>query len=342
MEEVIFEECEIRTIIKFLHLGGKSNNDIWLEVSTVCGEGVVSFRTVQRWTAQFKRGDFSVSDKPRSGRPRNEADLQAISQMIDDSPGISAREIGRQLSMNKDTVIGILKNQLDMVKVCTKWIPYSLTSAQKKRRVACAYNMLRILSEPCQHSLVYTQDESWISWQNPRKMMWVKSGVRPPSLTRTSTYTKKQMVSVIFNAERIASIVFLPEGESFTKTFFKEVVIDDFTKTTKIPKTRDKMRQIKFHCDNSTTHQINEHFHDLNIPRMDHPPYSPDLAPCDFFLFGYVQTLLEGTFFSSSEELIRTTTEILLSIPKSMLQKVYKEWVLRLELCILADGEYFE
>ena len=30
-----------------------------------------------------------------------------------------------------------------------------------------------------------------------------------------------------------------------------------------------------------------------------HPPYSPDLAPCDFFLFPKLKTHLEGQFWDS-------------------------------------------
>jgi hypothetical protein len=35
-----------------------------------------------------------------------------------------------------------------------------------------------------------------------------------------------------------------------------------------------------------------------------HPPYSPYLAPSDFFLFGYVKERLKGMVFSSYEELL--------------------------------------
>jgi histone-lysine N-methyltransferase SETMAR len=30
------------------------------------------------------------------------------------------------------------------------------------------------------------------------------------------------------------------------------------------------------------------------LDRMEHPPYGPDLAPCDFFLFGHIKGKLVG------------------------------------------------
>jgi transposase len=35
------------------------------------------------------------------------------------------------------------------------------------------------------------------------------------------------------------------------------------------------------------------------IPELEHPPYSPDLAPCDFFLFPKIKSALKGNHFTS-------------------------------------------
>jgi hypothetical protein len=41
----------------------------------------------------------------------------------------------------------------------------------------------------------------------------------------------------------------------------------------------------------------------LGSIRMKYPPSSPDLAPCDFFLFGYAKKKLKDIVFSDEEEL---------------------------------------
>jgi len=338
----VFDEKDIRTIIKFLSVSGRTNREIHDEVAMTCGEGVVSLRTIQRWVARFKENDLSVEDRPRTGRPREEIDIGIIEDLLEDDPHISAREIARRLAIHKNRVVDILKNQLQMTKVRARWIPHKLTDSQKISRVLCAKEMLLVVSDPAQHRLVYTQDESWIHWRNPRKSMWMKSGISPPAELRRCFPSKKQMVSVMFNSEGVVSIVFLPPGESFTKRFFEDVVIENFASEVAIPKTRDKKRKIKIHCDNSRTHLIDEKLHQLNVPRLVHPSYSPDLAPCDFFLFGYVKTCLEGIVFESTEELIQTTTQLLRSIPQHMFENVYREWVSRLERCIGLNGEYVE
>jgi hypothetical protein len=42
----------------------------------------------------------------------------------------------------------------------------------------------------------------------------------------------------------------------------------------------------------------------LNIEILPHPPYSPDLAPSDFFLFPNLKKQLKGIHFDSDEEVI--------------------------------------
>ena len=44
--------------------------------------------------------------------------------------------------------------------------------------------------------------------------------------------------------------------------------------------------------------------HELGFKRISHPPYSPDLAPCDFFLLPDLKTWLSGKRFSSNEEIL--------------------------------------
>ena len=57
---------------------------------------------------------------------------------------------------------------------------------------------------------------------------------------------------------------------------------------------------------------------------LSHPPYSPDIAPSDFFLFGYLKSLIKGRNFGSSDELIASLREIYAMISKDMLMNVLR------------------
>jgi hypothetical protein len=73
-----------------------------------------------------------------------------------------------------------------------------------------------------------------------------------------------------------------------------------------------------------------------------HPPYSPDLALREFFLFGYVTRALQGSEFQTVEELLAAVVGILNAIPTETLIIIFHEWTRRLQTCLDTDGEYVE
>jgi hypothetical protein len=75
---------------------------------------------------------------------------------------------------------------------------------------------------------------------------------------------------------------------------------------------------------------------------MEHPPYSPDLAPCDFYLFPKIKLVLKGTHFLSVEYVKVKTTEILNSLTENDMQKCFERWQHRMQLCLNSEGNYFE
>jgi len=72
------------------------------------------------------------------------------------------------------------------------------------------------------------------------------------------------------------------------------------------------------------------------------PSYSPDLAPCDFFLFQKVKSAVEGHNFESTEDIRRSVTHVLNDIPQNVLQECYKQWQHRWKRYVQAQGMYFE
>ena len=79
----------------------------------------------------------------------------------------------------------------------------------------------------------------------------------------------------------------------------------------------------------------------LGFKRAPHPPYSPDLAPSDFFLFGHVKGQLSGQSFKTREALLEAIIEKINNIPYSMRWDVFNEWKHRCRWVFLRNGEYF-
>jgi transposase len=70
---------------------------------------------------------------------------------------------------------------------------------------------------------------------------------------------------------------------------------------------------------------------------MPQPPYSPDLAPCDF-LFQKAKSAMKGNHFESTEDIRRSVTQALNDIPQAAFQECYKQWQNRWKTCVQVQG----
>ena len=75
---------------------------------------------------------------------------------------------------------------------------------------------------------------------------------------------------------------------------------------------------------------------------LSHLPYSPDLAPCDFFLFPYIKKQIRGTRYKSPEDAVEAFTRVVEGIDGNTWFDVFRQWFVRMSKCISASGEYFE
>ena len=75
---------------------------------------------------------------------------------------------------------------------------------------------------------------------------------------------------------------------------------------------------------------------------LPQPPYSPDLAPADFFLFAKLKSTLKGRRFESIETIKTNSLVHLRRIPKTAFQECFRTLKKRWQRCIQSRGEYFE
>jgi len=73
-----------------------------------------------------------------------------------------------------------------------------------------------------------------------------------------------------------------------------------------------------------------------NITTLPHPPYSPDLAPCDFFLFP------KGHHFGTVENFQVAATRVLNNTSSEDFLHCYEEWQQCWNRCIRSKGANFE
>ena len=76
----------------------------------------------------------------------------------------------------------------------------------------------------------------------------------------------------------------------------------------------------------------------MDIKTVRHPPYSPDLAPCDFCLF----PKLRGCLYETIEEIKEAVTKVIDTLTREDFCGAFQEFFERYNKCIAAGGDYFE
>ena len=64
----------------------------------------------------------------------------------------------------------------------------------------------------------------------------------------------------------------------------------------------------------------------LCVTVLEHPTYSPDLAPSDFFLFPTIKEILKGRHFDDIHDIRSNTTAALKTIPQNQFQNCFDGW----------------
>ena len=75
----------------------------------------------------------------------------------------------------------------------------------------------------------------------------------------------------------------------------------------------------------------------MGIRTVPQPPYSKDLAPCDFCLF----PKLRGCRYEMIEEMKETVTKVIDTITQEDIHEALTKLLERYK-CIVAGGDYFE
>ena len=80
----------------------------------------------------------------------------------------------------------------------------------------------------------------------------------------------------------------------------------------------------------------------LGYELQPHPPYSPDLAPCGFFLFPNLKKSLAGQKFELNEEVIVATEAYFTDLQKTCFSNGLKKLEHRWVKCVELKRDYVE
>lgn len=351
MSEVMKEKTppsknELRAVIRFLTLSSNSVNEIMSSMQQVYGTDAPSRSTIALWASRFRAGRTNLDDDDKTGRPVNQGNVDAVRRCAENERTLSTREISRITGVPAGSIYGILTEHLGLKKFMSRWVPHLLTSEQKSQRVSLASELLGTLEPMTRTQLghVITADESWFYLSYDRSGVWAKSAEEAPPRVLPKIDTPKVMVTVFWGINGVILLDALPPGQRFNTTYMCDVILPELDRIVRLKRPAMGLRGMKLHFDNARPHTSRatlDKLAELKLTKLPQPPYSPDLSPSDFYLFGYLKSRLAGSTFPNTEALLARLREIFASIEQKVLDSVYEEWKIRLSRVIELGGEYY-
>ncbi|UYV75591.1 hypothetical protein LAZ67_13000681 [Cordylochernes scorpioides] len=288
----------------------------------------------EKWHKAFKECREEVADEPRSGRPttaRTDENVDRVIEVLHTDRRLSIQQIADTLHMSTFVVHGIVTEDLQV----------------QRTYLRCQELLDLIQNEPDFLNSVVTGDESWMFEYDPeskrQSCAWHTKSSPRPKKARMSKLRIKTMIIVFFDIRGIVHCEFVPQGQTVNSAFYLEVLRRLKRRIARV--RTDIKHTVKLHHDNATSHtafMITNFLARSNTSVIPHPPYSPDLAPCDFFLLPRLKREMKGKHWEPVENIQHHVTTFLRSIPAEEFQGAFQPWQTRLRKCIDAGGMYFD
>jgi hypothetical protein len=152
------------------------------------------------------------------------------------------------------------------------------------------------------------------------------------------------MLTVIWGIDGFHVVDLMIERHSYNTQYFLSHILEPLLPAVFPDDRKSHSCQPRLHLDNCYVHRskASENFLAENsLIRVLHQPYSPDLALCDFWLFGHMKGALSGSQFPGPEDLLTGIPEILSEIQRSELKLVFHHWRERIQCVLDNDKNYF-
>ena len=242
-----------------------------------------------------------------------------------------------------------LKKDLGLVKKSARWVPKLLNNEQKDERLRCSQDFLARFDregETFLHNIV-TMDESAVAYHTPeskrQSKQWLAKGEPGPIKAKSQVSRTKQMVLAFFDHKGLIYTNIVPRGQTVNGQYIV-TALGRFWKHMQHKRPEMAKEGFVFHWDNAPVHTaaiVKDFLAKKKIEMLDHAPYSPDLAPADFFLFPKLKAELAGDFLDADS--FKTKWEgVVRTLKEDDFTKAFSKWVERHRKCVQLRGDYVE
>jgi histone-lysine N-methyltransferase SETMAR len=349
-----FSRSDIRTVIKFFTLLHKSPTAIHQILQEALLNHCPSITTVRTWCDAVKAGRMDMEDESRSGRPSTstgEEQVQAAERLVLADKRITCEHLANELQVSVSTAFKILTEKLGRRKICAKWIPHNLSEEQTASRMSLSSLHLRRYRREGDSFLqrIVAGDETWVhSWEPELKRQsaeWLTKEEPRPKKVAGSQFGMKVMHVIFFNYAGILLDWPVPHGMTVNGAYYKMILQEKLRPAIRKKQPDLLKSEVILLHDNARVHtqkDVVALLDQWDWEVLAHPPYSPDLSPCDFFLNPRMKEPLRGRHFPDETAINMAVKSSLKDLAAAGVRHGIYGLPERWQKCKDAEGQYFE
>jgi len=230
-------------------------------------------------------------------------------------------------------------------------VPKELTEERKLRRLDICSRRLARYREEGDNFLqqIVTGDETLIHHYEPeskrQSMQWKHPSSPVAKKFKTQPSTGKLMLTIFWDSQVPILETYQERGTTVTSATYCDMLQRELKPTIRSKRRGKLSKEILLLHDNArphTTAHTLETLKQLKWEVMEHPAYSPDLAPSDFHLFRPLKNALWGRRFPCDDDVKAAVHQWLHAQPKTFFADGIKKLIGRWEKCIAKQGDYIE
>jgi len=274
-----------------------------------------------------------------------ENSIETVREFIKNQPKSSLKFMEIEFNISKTSIYRILTEHLGLQKVCARFVPHKLADVQELLRTQHSKDIIKeAKKDPNFLYKIVTGDEMWCFQYDPetkcQSAEWKAPDEPKAKKSRLEKSKVKTVLICFYDSKGIVHKEFVPPGQNVNAVFYIGVLKRLVRRIRRVrPEYREDGSWRLLH-DNEQSHRstlVSDYLTKNHILTINHSPYSPDMAPCDFYLFGKMHLPMKGKRYADVEAIQKACTGILAAIPGNELKHSFDMLLVRAKRCIKAE-----
>lgn len=303
-----------------------------------------SYKTYRRIKDKFE-ATGSVQDQARSGRPKSvttDEKVEEVRVLLENNPGMSIERAHLATGISVGSVHSIATSVLNLYPYRIK-ILHQLKSTDFGKRIEFAE---WFLENPSRAHFFTATDEAYFHldgnvnnynfriWSQSNPNFVVEKQLKPPKVHVWCSISSNKIIGPYFFDSKVNSENYLNMLQQFYLLEHKKQKL---------------YKSYYFQQDGAPAHRaeivqtwLEEQFDSKFVKKDKWPPRSPDLNPCDFFLWGYHKDKVYAKRLDSIEQLKEEIKIEISKISKITLSAVFEDMKKRCDKVLKCEGKHIE